>query len=127
MEPFRILLVEDNEIGRETLSYGLTRLFGMRVTPASDGVEALRQLDQGLSPDVVLFDLRMPQMDGRTLRDRVRLRPDSNQIAMVLCSGDATDASEIDVDAVLQKPIDFDEVARTIERVVLQRRQRATD
>lgn len=59
----KILLVDDEEDLRE-----MTRLYlelqGYEVTEACDGAEAVKALDEGYSPDIVVIDGQMPVMNG---------------------------------------------------------------
>jgi two-component system, cell cycle response regulator DivK len=66
----RILLVEDNPTNLELLRY-LLAYHGHEVATARDGDEGVR-LAQSVHPDIVLCDLRMPQLDGYGLLERVR-------------------------------------------------------
>jgi DNA-binding NarL/FixJ family response regulator len=59
-----VLLVDDQELFREGVRVIVDAQDGMRVVGAAgNGVEAVRLVDE-LLPDVVLMDLRMPEMDG---------------------------------------------------------------
>ncbi len=59
-----VLLVDDQELFREGVRVIIDAQEGMRVIGAAgDGVEAIRLVEE-LRPDVVLMDIRMPQMDG---------------------------------------------------------------
>ncbi|MEV5002496.1 response regulator transcription factor [Nocardioides sp. LML1-1-1.1] len=63
-EPIRVLLVDDQELFREGVRVIVDAQEGMSVVgTAGDGVEAVRLVDE-LAPDVVLMDIRMPEMDG---------------------------------------------------------------
>ncbi|MCB9598585.1 MAG: response regulator [Sandaracinaceae bacterium] len=66
----RVLLVEDDDDLRELLAAKLERR-GLTVVTATDGREALTQLEEG-APDVVVTDLGLPAMDGHTLARAIR-------------------------------------------------------
>ncbi|SDU67542.1 response regulator [Jiangella alkaliphila] len=60
----RVLLVDDQELFREGVRVIVDAQDGMTVVgSAGDGLEAVRLVDE-LAPDVVLMDIRMPDMDG---------------------------------------------------------------
>ncbi|MBO9523096.1 MAG: response regulator transcription factor [Nocardioidaceae bacterium] len=59
-----VLLVDDQELFRAGVAVIVDAQDGMRVVgQAGDGLEAIQQVE-ALEPDVVLMDLRMPEMDG---------------------------------------------------------------
>ena len=62
LDGLRILVVEDGDDARDAIVAMLTQL-GANVSAATDGIDALDQLDAG-PVDLVLCDLRMPRMDG---------------------------------------------------------------
>ena len=59
----RILLIEDNELNRDMLRRRLERK-GYAVTVAEDGTQGLAAA-KAESPDLVLMDIRLPDLDGR--------------------------------------------------------------
>ncbi len=71
----RVLLVEDEDVARKTLSFYLNTIFDEVVT-ACDGNEASmiykKNFDENKSFDLVLTDLKMPNKDGITMIDEIR-------------------------------------------------------
>ncbi len=88
--PIRIILADDHEIFRD----GFAGLFRedeeiSLVADARNGVQLLAMIDQ-FKPDVVLTDIKMPEMDGVTAtREIVRRFPTVNVIALSMFDDDA--------------------------------------
>lgn len=72
----RVFLVEDNPDNRDLFEAFVGHLY--QVDMAVDAVEALNNLDTLPLPDVLVFDISLPGMDGvellRTVRDRAELQ-----------------------------------------------------
>ena len=66
-----ILVVDDNAVNRDVISR-LISGFGYTVKSASDGVEALRILDE-YTFDAILMDCQMPVLDGYETTERIRI------------------------------------------------------
>src|SRR5688572_7123749 len=64
--PFRVLVVEDDERSGQMLA-GLLRRDGFAVDMCSGGLAGLQHLADSPAPDVLVTDLRMPQIDGITV------------------------------------------------------------
>jgi DNA-binding NarL/FixJ family response regulator len=65
--PIRVLLVEDNDVYRESLVFLLGTRTGLEVVGAArDGASALRAYREH-EPDVVVLDYRLPDVDGATV------------------------------------------------------------
>src|SRR4051812_9247417 len=62
----RLLLVDDNAEGRRALGR-LLEIYGYEVTTAGDGTTAIQALHQTPSPEIVLTDLLLPDVDGREI------------------------------------------------------------
>ncbi|WP_222615273.1 response regulator [Persicimonas caeni] len=104
-----ILIVEDEIDIRETLMSFL-ELKGYTVTTASNGREALKRLEEGLEPCLILLDLMMPTMDGWEFRTRQLADPDLADIPVLVLTGahyTSEEAASLQALDVLSKPIDI--------------------
>jgi two-component system, cell cycle sensor histidine kinase and response regulator CckA len=102
----KVLLVEDEPSLREVLTEFI-RSAGMQVTSVSSAQEAIARLDAGESLDVLLTDLVMPAMDGRSLAQAARSkRPNLHIIYMSGHTDDTLLQRELMSDGLpyLQKP-----------------------
>lgn len=85
--PIRVLLVEDNDVYRESLVFLLRRHSDIDVASAvPDGAAAVRAW-QELAPDVAVLDFRLPDVDGA--RVAAELRALSSTAAVVFLSASA--------------------------------------
>lgn len=80
----RVLVVEDSVTQREMIT-DLLKGSGLDVTVASDGVEALEQIE-GHSPDLVVLDIVMPRMNGYEVCRQIKANPKTQNIPVVMCS-----------------------------------------
>jgi DNA-binding NtrC family response regulator len=80
-EPIRILLVDDEEMFLQSIARVLKRK-GLDVHTAPSGPAALKMLGEGRF-DVIVLDVRMPEMDGLTALGEIR-RLDPNLPVVVL-------------------------------------------
>lgn len=98
----RILVVDDEKIKRLTLADDLGGQ-GYEVAAAADGAEALRKLDQERF-DVVVTDLKMPEVDGIELLKRIKQGPLA-EIAVIVMT--AYGSIPVAVEAVKLGAYDF--------------------
>ena len=111
----RVLVVEDDADLREMMAQMLT-LEGFEADTATDGADALTQL-QGPDryPHVILLDLMMPRMDGWAFVDRQAATPAIANIPVVVVSAAPRERLRgIRAAAVLQKPLNFDELLSAV-------------
>ncbi len=114
----RILLVEDDAPVRRALRDAL-RGSGYEVTEVENGVRALASLAAQPS-DVIVSDVRMPDMDGLALLTALRERGHSADVIMMTAfddMGTVVEAMKRGAAEFLVKPIDLDDLLRTLERV----------
>lgn len=108
-----ILVVEDDHDTRQALVDAL-RAAGFNVIASDEGRKAI-ELAAALRPSVVLLDLAMEGMDGRTFLDRRRTMPELARTPVVIITGG--DVAGIPADAVFQKPVYIPEVLATVRRL----------
>ncbi len=116
----RILLAEDNVSGQKVAIQMLKR-FGYRADVVSNGIEVLQALER--QPyDVVLMDLRMPEMDGLQATRIIRQRwPDNGPkiiaITAYALQGDREKCIEAGMDDYISKPIKMNELAAILDNL----------
>ena len=88
-----ILIVDDHTLFREGLEGLLSRRNINILAAVGSGQEGLR-LAAELKPDVVLLDMRMPEMDGMEVLRKLRKNGFTNPIAMLTTSSDERDLVE---------------------------------
>jgi DNA-binding NarL/FixJ family response regulator len=82
-QPARVVLVEDNDIFRETLELLLALRHEVQVVGSAASGDAAVELCARLEPDVVLVDYRMPGMNGaETTRAVLRAAPRTSVICL---------------------------------------------
>lgn len=116
----RILLVEDDDSLRTAIERGL-RQEGYAVTPAYDGEEALRLLeDHGCAYDVVICDYSMPGLTGGETVNAIRQRCPDQMVIYV--SGFSSFPDDLKAhEAFLQKPVELDVLVAEIRRLTQER------
>lgn len=124
--PRRILLVEDNKINRE-IATELLEEAGIEIDTAPDGSAAVEKV-KGSSPgdyDVILMDIQMPVMNGWEATRAIRSLPDPAlaRIPIIALSAnvfesDMRKSAESGMNAHLAKPMNVEEVLKTIEELL---------
>jgi two-component system, sensor histidine kinase and response regulator len=84
-----VLLVEDNELNQLVAHDVLATVFGMHVSVASNGHEALARLGSDRF-DAVLMDVQMPGMDGYETTRRLRELPELRELPVIAMTAHAT-------------------------------------
>lgn len=116
-----VLVVEDSVAQREMIA-DLLKGSGLTVTLASDGVEALEQI-QSRCPDLVVLDIVMPRMNGYEVCRRLKNDSKTKSIPVVMCSskGEEFDCywgMKQGADAYIAKPFQPTELVGTVKQLL---------
>jgi DNA-binding NarL/FixJ family response regulator len=114
--PIRVLLVEDSDVYRDSLVFLLGLRAGLDVVDAvPDGASALRSFRQH-SPDVVVLDYRLPDVDGAVVA--ADIREEERRAAVVFLSAsagaDEYDAASSVGAALVRKDEGIDALVRAV-------------
>jgi CheY-like chemotaxis protein len=116
----RILAVDDDPIILRLLQVNL-EMEGHEVVTAADGHEALAQM-RAASPEVVLLDVMMPELDGWQVCERIRADAELAHTPVVFLSARAQESdlargAEVGADAYVTKPFDPLALIELVERL----------
>ena len=112
-----VLLIEDNEDGREMMATMLGA-YGYSVQQAADGVQGVQMAHAG-APDVALVDIGLPGIDGYEVARRLRNDAATRNIKLIALTGygladDQRRVMEAGFDVHLVKPVDLDHLLEAI-------------
>ena len=116
-----VLLVEDEDQLRRVMKDLLERE-GYTVAEASDGVQALDQVDR-LGPDIIILDLNLPGLDGYGVLAQLRSRPATRGIPVVVLTAKGDEDNEVRVfelgaDDFITKPFRARALSARLEAVL---------
>ena len=112
-------MVEDEEHLHETLRLNL-ELEGYEVTSAYDGSQAMKSIQQEYF-DVIVLDIMLPEMDGISVTESVRLQ--NNDVPILILSAKNTPADKITglkkgADDYLTKPFNLEELLLRVDKLI---------
>lgn len=127
-ERWRVLIVDDDPDFLEVAEASLVA-YGFEVARARGGLRAVFLATQDV-PDAILCDLRMPGIDGFVVAEALRADPATRHTAIFACTGRRDlEARALfrssAFDAVLVKPVDWEEAARSLCEAIAARRAEA--
>ena len=116
-----ILIADDSRDSREMMQV-LLESKGYRVLAADNGVRAVEVAVKN-HPDAVLLDLQLPKMDGLSVTRSLRQLPVFKSVPIIMLTGHDPNryrqaAIDAGCDAYLLKPINFDGLQATLDRLV---------
>jgi two-component system cell cycle response regulator DivK len=114
-----ILYVEDNPENR-LLIRRILEAEGYQVIEAENAAKALETI-QNTTPDLILMDINMPDMDGYTLTAQMKTYPQLLDVPIIaltanVMKGDRERTLAAGCDVYIQKPIDVDDLPEQISR-----------
>jgi signal transduction histidine kinase/CheY-like chemotaxis protein len=120
-----VLLAEDNPVNA-LLARTILERAGCEVTHAANGRIACEILEQGLSPDLVIMDVEMPELDGLAATRRIRTREMASGIRRLPILALTANARREDyeeclvagMDGHLSKPFDRQDLDEAVARLV---------
>ncbi len=116
---YKILLVDDEPLIRESL-YEILRIEGYNALMAASGPEALQLIREGRF-DIVVTDMKMPDLDGLKLLQEVKQVSEATDVILVTGYGTietAVEAMKKGAFDYITKPINDDEIKMTIRNIV---------
>jgi CheY-like chemotaxis protein len=115
-----LILVVDDESDSLAYLFDLLHNEGYRVLPTSNPLEALEQAAKK-KPSLIISDLRMPDLDGMELLERVRSMSPRTRVILLTAYGDwemFQDVVRKGGEAMLLKPSSNEEILRSVRRAL---------
>ena len=124
-EPYRTvaqktILVADDDASIRSLLKQLLADEGFAVIEASTGVEVVDKVKES-SPDLVIMDVRMPELDGIEALSRVKATNPKTAVLIMTAFGSsnaAIRAMELGAFDYITKPFELDKISHTVKRVL---------
>lgn len=105
----KILIVDDNVLITEVMSYILTSN-GYDVITLNQGAATVTKIN-ATHPDLVIMDISMPDADGRDICRTIKLNKDTKDLPVIICSSNDDIALTLQQDGppndILSKPFDM--------------------
>jgi CheY-like chemotaxis protein len=115
----RILYIEDNADNRLLVRRVLMASdHDFEVHEAEDAIKGI-EMARAMSPDLILMDISMPELDGLTATKRLKAMPELNGTPIVALTANAMEKDEMEArsagcDGFIRKPIDIDKLPNDI-------------
>lgn len=125
----RILVVDDEPLFQKAINHFFSQQIKTKKYEfhfASNGKEALEKVASKLKIDIMLIDIRMPEMDGLTLIEQINERGISSNVIIISAYADMLNirkAMNEGVYDIIVKPIEIDELQECINKLTKLRKQ----
>lgn len=113
---YTILIIDDDPIICVTTKTILKAIAGWKPLIAASGEEGLA-IAQREQPDVILLDVKMPEMDGIMVLKHLRAKPETQCIPVILFTAENISShmvAQLPITGVIRKPFDADELIKQI-------------
>ena len=122
MEQNKTILIMDDDLALQTVLEIALHEAGYEVILANDGQEGVEKL-KTLSPDLVISDIMMPQMDGVETFQRIKEQLQDNGIPIFIMTALNRKPWFADLEAegavIIQKPFEIDQLLRLVRDMLL--------
>ena len=110
----RVLVIEDDGPLRDLYRQELVNA-GFLVTAVEDGLDALKRIDAGLIPHVVVLDLALPRLNGLDVYREFKAHAGTRNVPIIVVTGsDPRDLNASDFAFIFRKPV---AIARLVEAI----------
>nr|MCR5624474.1 response regulator [Lachnospiraceae bacterium] len=89
-----VIVVDDNEINLKMAGHILSKA-NMRVTAIKSGAKLLEYISENEAPDLILLDIKMPEMDGFETIKELRKIDKSKETPVIFLTADEFEGTEI--------------------------------
>tara|TARA_R110001606_G_scaffold215047_3_gene362940 strand:+ start:3213 stop:3998 length:786 start_codon:yes stop_codon:yes gene_type:complete len=127
----RLLLVEDHDVN-QILIQAMTKRMGYETDLASDGTEAIAQINQSISEknpfDLVLMDIQMPKMDGYEATRIIRASGISEETLPIIAitanafRDDIQNCLDAGMQAHISKPVDIADLQSVVQHWLMRKK-----
>ena len=116
MANYKCLIVEDSPMMRQLLYVALSRIQGLTIVEAEEGMDGLKKLNTEQF-DIVIVDINMPVMDGLKLVKHIRSAEKGADIPIIIVTTEGAEddkerALQLGVNVYLTKPVHSEEIIR---------------
>lgn len=117
----KLILLIDDEPEMLNLAQSILESEGMKTITAENGEEGIKLLNNGINPDLIITDIRMPKMNGVQFLESYRKRQDGTR-PVILLTGHLDPAIEenykTQFDGVIYKPFKIIQMINSVKSLL---------